>query len=246
MNTLDLIVFAVIAVSGLLAFVRGFVREVLAVAAWVGAVFAAIYLTPAAAPMFHQMISAQWLADIVTPVVIFIVALLLLSMITGIASSRVRNSGMGAADRALGLLFGVARGFIIVCLAYLAMNYFIPPTSRPAWIAEARSLPLLAKGANEMVALVPNSLIAKSTNALKDAQRKAEGARQIKQGLDTLQEPDRSKQPAQNNGTGNGATPPGNSTQPATPNQNGSNATPPADYSDADRNGMNQLLKGAQ
>jgi membrane protein required for colicin V production len=228
-NTFDLIVIGVIAVSGLLALVRGFVREVLAIGAWVGAVFATVYLTAPAKPLFHQVIAADWLADIVAPIVIFIVALLLLSALTGLVSSRVRNSGMGPADRALGLVFGVARGFIIVCLAYLAMNYFLPTTSRPAWITEAKSLPLLARGATQMQAMVPHSLIDKGSDTLQSVTRKAEAMHQIQQGMDALKEPDKSDAKPQD--------PKGDGVQ--------KDAAPP-DYSDTSRNQLDQIVKGNQ
>jgi membrane protein required for colicin V production len=233
LNTFDLIVFAVIIVSGLLAFVRGFVREVLAIGAWVGAVFATVYLTQPTQPLFRQIISAAWLADIVGPIVIFVLALLALSLITGTISSRVRDSGLGSVDRALGLAFGVVRGVVILCVACIVLNYIVPPASRPGWIAEARSLPLLEQGAASLEHLLPRDLINRSASSLEAATQKAEAVQQIQDGLATLNAapatPDQQPQPG---------TAPAPGQQPAKP------AAP--SYSATDQNGLNQLFKGAQ
>jgi hypothetical protein len=108
---------------------------------------------------------------------------------------------------------------------------------------------LLARGATEMAALVPHSVIDKSTDALQDVQRKAGAMHQIQQGLDTLNEPAHPQKPPDK--------PPGGGSSSAVPGPQGSagsqgsststgSGTPSAEYSDADRNGMNQLMKGAQ
>lgn len=232
MNTFDLIVFGVIIVSGLLAFVRGFVREVLAIGAWVGAVFATVYLTQPTQPLFRQLISATWLADIVGPIVIFVLSLMALSLITGTVSSRVRDSGLGAVDRALGLAFGVARGVVILCVVCVLLNYIVPPASRPAWIADAKSLPLLEQGATELEQLLPRDLINKGGAALQSATQKAEAVQQIQNGMATLNAAPAA--PVQQQSLA----------PPAGQQQNTKPAAPK--YSATDQNGLNQLFKGAQ
>jgi membrane protein required for colicin V production len=170
MNTLDIIVVAIVALSGLFAFVRGFVREALSIAAWAGAGLVTYYGYAPFQPIVRGLVKALWLADILTGAVLFLVSVVVFSIIVGILSSQVRGSVLGPLDRALGLLFGVARGVLLVCLGYLAISHFLAPENWPGWILEARSRPLLATGAAELQQLIPRNL----PNALPGA---AEGIR---------------------------------------------------------------------
>src|SRR6476646_9939208 len=105
MTWVDLVVLAVLAVSALLAFMRGLVREVLGLAAWVGAIFAAVWALPRVRPQF-----VQWLGN--SPWVVLII-------LSRWISAFVRNSPIGGVDRTLGLVFGLARGAAIIVLAYI-------------------------------------------------------------------------------------------------------------------------------
>lgn len=159
MNTLDLIVLAVIALSALFAFVRGFVREALSIAAWIGAGIVTYEFVHLLQPTFRKMITAVWLADLSAGFVLFVVSLLLFSIVVGLVSSQVRAAGLGALDRSLGLLFGLARGAFLLCLGYLLLPRVLPEESWPPWIAQARSRPMLAYGAAQLQQLVPRQMI---------------------------------------------------------------------------------------
>jgi membrane protein required for colicin V production len=188
MNTLDIIVVAVVAISGLFAFVRGFTREALSIVAWLGAIAVAVYGAPYARPIFHGFVSAVWLADILTYLVPFIVAVILFSVIVGITAAQIRNIGLGALDRALGLLFGVARGVLLVCLAYLVMVHLLQPENTPPWVMEARSRPLLAAGADQIQQLIPRSVIEHNLpGALPAASHAADKASDAVRASDALQ-----------------------------------------------------------
>lgn len=103
-------VLAVLVLSGLLAFARGFVQEVLSVAAWVGAIIAVVFVLPLVRPLAQQVIDQPLVADIAAGGAIFLVALIALSILTGMIARRVKSSQLNAVDRSLGFLFGVARG----------------------------------------------------------------------------------------------------------------------------------------
>ena len=95
-NVTDLAVIAVVVISGLLAFVRGFVHEVLAVGAWIGAAIATVFFLPAALPHARDLISIQIAADIAAGAAIFILVLIVLSIFTHWLARRVRESGLAA------------------------------------------------------------------------------------------------------------------------------------------------------
>jgi membrane protein required for colicin V production len=81
-NVTDIAVIVVLLISALLAYARGFVHEVLAVAGWVGAIFATIYGFPYARPYARSLIPVELIADLVAGLVIFVVTLVLLSFVT--------------------------------------------------------------------------------------------------------------------------------------------------------------------
>lgn len=158
-NVTDLVVIVVILLSAIFALVRGFVHEVLAVGAWLGAALATLFAFPFAQPFTRQYIAIPLVADIATGAAIFLVVLVALSILTHWISGKVQESSLGPLDRSLGLLFGLARGAILVCLAWIFLVYIMPRQDHPRWINEARSLPLVEQGAGILLALVPRSLL---------------------------------------------------------------------------------------
>lgn len=154
-NALDLGVAVILLVSGLLACVRGLIHEVLSVGAWVGAIFATVFLYPTVQPHARDLVSIDLAADIGTGIVIFVLTLVVLSLATRTVSSRVKDSALNVLDRFLGFLFGLARGVIIICIAYLGLEFLVPHDEQPGWVTSARSIPLIRVGAAQIYALVP-------------------------------------------------------------------------------------------
>ncbi len=156
MTWVDAVVLVVLAVSAGVAFFRGLVREVLSVGAWVGAVLLALALEPATARIAAQWVEPPWLAAAVAIGVVFLLVLLVLKVLIHWLAGRVQRSMLGGVDRALGLLFGLARGAVIVVLAYIVAGLVAPDAERwPAAVREARSLPLIAEGAGVAAGLLP-------------------------------------------------------------------------------------------
>ncbi|HUN50767.1 MAG TPA: CvpA family protein, partial [Candidatus Sulfotelmatobacter sp.] len=107
LNPIDLGIIAVVLLSGVLAFFRGFVKEVLAIVGWIGAAFATLYLFTPLAPIARRYLTPALLADAVTALTVFIIAVIILSVISHAIAARVRDSVLSALDRALGFLFGI-------------------------------------------------------------------------------------------------------------------------------------------
>jgi len=128
-------------------------------------------------------VHAVWLAQILSYVVPFIVAVVIFSIIVSLIAAQIRRIGLSALDRALGLLFGVARGVLLLCLGYLVMTHVLQPENTPSWVMEARSRPLLAAGADEIQQLIPRSVIDKHLPGMLPAADKAAG--KAKDALDT-------------------------------------------------------------
>lgn len=147
-NIVDLIVFAVLLLSALLALFRGFVREVLSILGWIAALAVTFYGFSAAEPIAKQYISSDWLAALAAGAALFLPTLVFCSILTYLIAERVRTSAISAVDRSLGFLFGLARGAVIVVLAWWGVDKFVIPSSsaQPAWLAEAKTRPLAVAG----------------------------------------------------------------------------------------------------
>jgi membrane protein required for colicin V production len=156
MTWVDGVVLAVLAISAVLAFVRGLVQEVLGVGAWIGAALLALVLRPAVVPLLRGSVEPAWLADALAAGAVFLVVLIILKLFIGAIARRVQNSVLGSTDRALGLVFGAVRGAFLVILAYILGGMVLPATDRwPEAVRDARSLPLVIEGAQWLVAQLP-------------------------------------------------------------------------------------------
>ena len=174
LNLADISVALILLVSALLAFLRGFFREVMAIAAWVGAFFVALYGFTHVQPYARDLMPIETVADLATGVGLFVVAVVIFSTISHALARSVTDSGLGAVDRALGFVFGLVRGPVIVCLIFLIIQWAIDDEPKPRWIAEARALRLVEKGAEMLVALVPENIRSDADRAAAAARRKAE------------------------------------------------------------------------
>ena len=132
LTIIDITVLAVVAISVLLGVMRGLVREVLALVAWVAAFVAANLLTPEIAKLLSQVMGREEIRLLVSFVGVFVVVLIGLSMLAILASKLVRIVGLGAADRAVGGAFGLARGVLVVLILVLLAGLTALPR-QPAW-----------------------------------------------------------------------------------------------------------------
>lgn len=195
LHIVDIIVAGILLISALFAFARGFVRELLSVVGWVGAIFAAIYGMPYVQPYARQAIEIEFIADVGAWIAVFLVVLLLISLITGSITDRVKESSLNALDRSLGFLFGLARGAMLVILAFILVEWLMVPPTEPggktaeaktetpgekpdplAWIRDARSTPLIESGALMLMSLVPQN---DGPDARAEAARSRRQARQL-------------------------------------------------------------------
>ena len=142
---LDLILFGIMLVSGLLALMRGFTREVLSLVAWGAAAVAAYFAIKQQALLDLAMpyVDKAILAQIAIGAIAFIITLIVVSLISVKISDSVVDSSAGAFDRTLGFLYGLARGFVLVAIAYLFYGWLLPFDKQEDWVRNASSLPAI-------------------------------------------------------------------------------------------------------
>jgi len=187
----DIVVIVIILLSALFALIRGFVKEVLSVAGWVGAAFVTLYLFHTVTPWFRSFIAIPWLADAAAGVAIFVVSLVVLSAISHAIALRVHQSSFSALDKSLGLVFGILRGVVIVCLGYLALGWAVSsPDDYPSWVKEAKTAPIVERGARMIEQLIPESARRRGIQAVGDAESKARSGLDAAQAVQKLAKPD--------------------------------------------------------
>lgn len=156
MNWVDGAVLAVLALSAVVALFRGLVQEVLGIGAWVGAALAALAMRPILSPPLEEAVETPWVADAIALGGVFLAVLVVLKIVIAVIARRVQDSAVGGVDRALGMLFGLARGAFLVVVAYILAGVTLSEPERwPEPVREARSLPVVAEGARWLMEQLP-------------------------------------------------------------------------------------------
>jgi membrane protein required for colicin V production len=190
----DIVAGVVLLISVLLAFGRGFAKEVLSLLGWVGAVLLAVFLFPYVEPYAMDWIGNKWLARIAAGVGLFIVAMVVLTIISNVVSDRIQDSSLSSVDRALGVLFGAARAWILLAVIFIGISVFYEKEEHiPADIRTAKSTPVIKYGANLIWSLLPARLREQTGEAAKSV-KGATKESVTKKGVESLFDTDKSKQ----------------------------------------------------
>ena len=152
---LDGILVGFTLVSAMLAMVRGLSREILSIASWIAAAAAAFFLYPLVLPYVQPYIDNKQVAMVAAAGVVFVVALIIVTLITMKIADWIIDSRIGALDRTLGFLYGAARGILVVAVGLLFFNWLVG-VNTPAWIANAKSRPLLESIGATLEVLLPD------------------------------------------------------------------------------------------
>src|SRR5258705_10478494 len=153
---LDIILLVVMLISGLLAMIRGFMREILSIAAWAAAAVATLSLYSGLLPFAKQYFNNDIVAAAAVIGGVFLGTLLIVSVVTIRVSDMILDSRVGALDRTLGFLFGLGRGLIIVVVAFLFFDWLVPAKSQPAWVQSAKSKVVLDSTGAWLKSLLPD------------------------------------------------------------------------------------------
>src|SRR6184192_2403523 len=146
----------VMLISGLLAMIRGFMREILSIAAWVIAAVATLYFYAKLLPYAKSYFNNDIVAAGVVVGGTFLITLLIISVMTVRFSDMVLDSRIGALDRTLGFLFGLVRGLIIVVIAFLFFAWLVPDRSQPDWVRSAKSRVVLQGTGDWLMSMLPD------------------------------------------------------------------------------------------
>jgi membrane protein required for colicin V production len=173
LTAFDVGVGVLVLISAILATARGLTREVLSLATWAGSAAIAAYMYFSHPDIARQYIQEQIVADVVTVVGTFIVALIILHLITMRIADFVVDSRIGPLDRTLGFIFGVARGVLIAVVVVVFGEWLLNTNApggedkMPTWAKDSRSLPILQDLGDRLIAVLPDDLEQQVTTLLR-------------------------------------------------------------------------------
>ena len=128
----------IIILSAILAYSRGFVRELMAIVGWIGAAVVAFLFAPSVTPIVEELpVVGEFLSDscelsvIAAFAGVFAIGLIVAALFTPLFASVVQRSALGGVDQALGFLFGVARGVLLIAIAFIVYDRALSSQSIP-------------------------------------------------------------------------------------------------------------------
>lgn len=158
MTGFDIIVLIIIGVGAVGGFLRGFVQEVLSLAAWLLAIFAIHYLHTDVTTFLFKYIGTTSGSAVLAFALLLLIPYAGMKLIAGRFGEASRNSILGPIDRVLGFGFGTIKGAIIVVMAFslLVLGYdsVWGMQGRPTWITQARTYAVVNAGADALVKLI--------------------------------------------------------------------------------------------
>ncbi len=158
MTGFDIAVLVIVGLGAITGFLRGFVQEILALLAWIFALFAIRYLHTPVSQFFIPMIGTTSGAAVLAFALLLLVPYAAVKLVANWLGGKSRNSVLGPIDRVLGFGFGAVKGMIIIVLAFsvlmLGFDVTWGPDGRPDWIKHARTYPFINASSNELVVMI--------------------------------------------------------------------------------------------
>jgi membrane protein required for colicin V production len=152
-------------ISAILAYSRGFTREVLALGGWVIAAAVAAFLTPVVEPLIREipvvgsfLASSCVLSVIAAFTLVMALGLLILAVFTPVISGWILDSALGPIDRIFGFVFGVARAGLLIAVAFILYQELAGTQEEWAPLANAQSRPYIEEAATWLRGVTPTEL----------------------------------------------------------------------------------------
>lgn len=142
LNGLDWFIIVVLATSTLLSLWRGFVREALSLLGWVAAFIVAHLFVDQFAEQFAPVIANLTGRYIAAYAILFVSTLVVFTVVVKLAVKLVRVAGLSVLDRLLGMVFGFARGVIIILVLAYVVQQLVPPEEQE-WLHSSVLMPHL-------------------------------------------------------------------------------------------------------
>ncbi|MGB1864127.1 MAG: CvpA family protein [Candidatus Puniceispirillum sp.] len=159
LNLVDYAVVVVLVVSALFSTLRGMTREFLGILGWVISVFVAKLSAPALEPVIADIINIEGLSAALSWALPFAITVVVWFVIASLMSPGLKRAGLGSLDRWLGVVFGLARGYVIVLIAYMTAVVALDGESKlPNIVTEAYSTPYMRQSVHSLSGVIPEDM----------------------------------------------------------------------------------------
>lgn len=155
--SVDIFIVIVIALSFIIGWVRGATKEILAVVAWIGGIYLSISLFPHAKELTRLYINHKLIADFATACGLFVLFLTILSVFNYFCSNLIKKSMLNTTDKALGGIFGIIRGTVILAVLDLVINQCMM-NETPKWIENSKLRPTINSVSNFIILVLPENV----------------------------------------------------------------------------------------
>lgn len=190
----DAVVLAAVLISAVIAFLRGFIRECLTIVGVAGGLAAAYFGGPFLTPAMHgwlgvpedkekieklfNAVPMNIVADVLSYALIFIVVVVVLSVLSHFLAAGAKAIGLGPVDRILGIVFGVARAVLLVCLLYLPVYLVTEVEERSEWpgLSDSYAWPHIETVTGWFAGMLPENTMVTVEESTREAADKAQKA----------------------------------------------------------------------
>lgn len=155
---IDITLLIMVVISVLFALYRGLVRELLGIASWLLAGFAALYSYKPLQPLMNKMIENEVTAGMVGSLIVALIVLIVMTLINAWVAKRLRQSALSGLDRTLGFAFGVARAGLLVAICYLGCSMFMPEKKLEELEKQNISVPYIQIMAGWLEHVIPDNV----------------------------------------------------------------------------------------
>lgn len=192
----DLAVIGVLILGALTGLVTGFVRGGLFLLSWAGAGVVTVFGFSTVRPYAREYIDSTLLADLAGGAALFVVALIVLHLLSQLLSRWVRSSRLNALDRSFGLLAGLATAAVVIAISYLLFLSDTWAEDPPDWVMEARTRPVVESAALLARDVLPETIVRTAGEHLEKIRDRAVTIDSARQALERLSQPPKTTVPA--------------------------------------------------
>ena len=184
----DLAVIGVLIVGALSGLVTGFVRGGLFLLSWAGASAVTVFGFSSVSPYARQYIENHLIADLAGGAALFVIALIVLHLVSQLLSRWVRSSRLNALDRSFGLLAGFGTAVVAIAVGYLFLSD-IWADDPPEWLEAARTRPVVESAALLVRKVLPETIVGTKGEHLEKLRDRAVQIDSARQALERLSQP---------------------------------------------------------
>ncbi|GEM_PF-640673 len=184
-NFFDGVIFAILFFSCLISFVRGFVKETLSLAAWVSAAIITLYNAEKVSSWLAPHVGKPVVATVLGTLCTYFFSLIFFSMLNRVIGKYTKSGkDVGILDNLLGMVFGFAKGTLIIVLSFFSYSTIVSKEEYPTWMKSAKTLPYVERTTAAMVNSFPNyfkdfGIAAKNMKAIEDQNPKSNAPKDI-------------------------------------------------------------------